>query len=142
MLAHSGQRRAAALLAPLADDADGLRVPIDVADPERRGLARACTGVVKEQQQRMIAYPLARQSIGSGQQRIDLRLLQVSDAGRNTLLDRHHPDLGAPFHVLRTVRADEPGQGMDRAETLVPRGRGAVPHALNVSEEGANHLGR
>src|SRR5271165_6290039 len=137
-----GPERATSLLAPLAHDPDGPRVPVDVADPERCRLTHTRTRVVKEQQQGVIAGSLARRSIGSGKQRIDLRLLQVGDAGSNTLLDRHHPNLGAPFDVLWTVRTDEPGQSVYRAEALVPCGRGALPLALQMSEEGANHLGR
>src|SRR5208283_2435405 len=133
-----GPERATALLAPLAHDPDGPGVPVDVADPERCRLTHTRTGVVKEQQQGVIACSLARRSIGSGQQRIELRLLQVGDAGSDTFLDRHHPNLGAPFDVLWTVRTDEPGQSVYRAEALVPCGRGALPLALQMSEEGAN----
>ena len=134
--------RATTLLAPLAHDPDGPRMPVDVADPERCRLTHTRTRVVKEQQQGVIAYSLARRSIGSGKQRIDLQLLQVGDAGIDALLNRYHPNLGAPFDVLWAVRTDEPGQSVNRAEALVPRGRGALPFALQMSEEGANHLGR
>src|SRR5208283_4190314 len=63
------------------------------------------------------------------------RAFQVGDAGGDALLDRHHPNLGAPFDVLWTVRSDEPGQSMNRAEALVHCGGGALPLALQMSEE-------
>src|SRR6202049_612506 len=90
----------------------------------------------------MIARALAHRLIGSGQQRVDLWLLQIGDAVGDTLLDRHHPDLRAPLDVLWAVRADESSQSVDRAESLVPRGCRALPLALQMSEKGANHLGR
>src|SRR5580698_6803012 len=92
MLDGVGPERATTLLLPLAHDPNRPRVPVDVADPQRCCLTYACTRVVKEQQQDMIAYSLARRLFGRGKQRIDLRLLQVGDAGGDTLLDWHHSD--------------------------------------------------
>jgi hypothetical protein len=59
MLDGIGPERATALLAALAHDPDGPRVPVDVADPERCRLTHTRTRVVKEQQQGMIACSLA-----------------------------------------------------------------------------------
>ena len=54
-----GPERATTLLLPLACYPNRLCVPVDVADPERCRFAHACAGVVKEQQQGMIACTLA-----------------------------------------------------------------------------------
>src|SRR5688572_6730020 len=91
-----GPKGAPALLVALADDPNRLVVPVDIANAQRYGFTDTCAGVVKEQQQGMVACPLACRLIGGGQQGIDLRLFQIGYAGRDALLDWHHSDLPTP----------------------------------------------
>jgi hypothetical protein len=51
-------KRTAALLVSFTRDPNGLGMPVDIADPEGSCFADASTGVVKEQQQRVVAPSL------------------------------------------------------------------------------------
>ena len=111
-------------------------------DPDLGRFIGPGPGVVQEQQQGMVPTALGRRQVRRREQGIHLRLLQVRDQRPRSLLERHRPHLPAPLDQLRRVQADEPGQGMDRGQPLVPGGDPASPLLLQVAQELSHTVGR
>src|ERR1039458_8519722 len=74
--------RAPAYLAALASElyvAEVVGNEVEIADPQRRCFGDASAGVVKEQQERMIAPALLGAAIGSGEHCVHLRLVHIGE---------------------------------------------------------------
>jgi hypothetical protein len=111
-----GARRRSCLAA-LADEphrTGTVRSRIEIADGDGRSLARARACVVEEQQDPVITPALLSCAIRRGEERVDLRLVQVAQAGPVIAFERHGANLTAPGNQLRAPLADERRDGMDR----------------------------
>ncbi|MNF59330.1 hypothetical protein D3C84_409160 [compost metagenome] len=93
---------------------------------ELRGLSGAGSGVVQEQQQRMVTDSLRRLHIRCSQECVHLWLLQVRDLRAGKLPERNRENAPRPFQVFRAVLADEAGKRVQRCQTLVDGPRGEV----------------
>ena len=76
---QSGQRRILRPLPLQLHVAELVGTQVQVADQQRRGFGDASTGVVKEQQERMIAPALLGAAVGSGEDGIHLRLVHIGE---------------------------------------------------------------
>ena len=103
-------------------------------------LARA--GVVQEQQHCVVATALLGAPVRAGQQRVDLRLVEVRHGCVSSLLVRDTADLCTPCNMLRAVLPDEARQSMDGGKALIARGDAAAARGLDVTEELPHQLRR
>jgi hypothetical protein len=74
----------------------------------------------------MISAALSGCQVWRGEQGIHLRLLKVCDQRFWSLLERHSPNLSAPFDHFGSMQADEPSQGVDGGQSLVAGGNCAL----------------
>ena len=67
------------------------------------------------------AKPRVSRAIWSGQERVDLRLVEITQARSVIAFERHRPDLAAPGNSFWTTLCDEGCEGVDRCQTLIAR---------------------
>ena len=114
-VAHEGEQRvdgcwperAPAYLAALASELYVAKVvgnEVEIADPQRRCFGDASAGVVKEQQERMIAPALPCATVGSGEDGIYLGLVHIGEFVPREPLERNGPYLAAPSDMPSCVR--------------------------------------
>ena len=108
---------------------------VDIGDGQLRRLARPRTGVVKEEQQRVVVAPLLGVAIRGIEQGVHLRLFQIWHHGLDGLLEGNATDISAPGDMLGTVRGDEAGQSADGGQALIARGRRAMTHLLDMTQK-------
>ena len=132
-------------LASFADEPHGTRpigTEVQVSDRDRRGLARASPGVVEEQEKSVIAAPLLSRPIRRRQERVDLRLIEITQCPTVIPFERHGPDLAAPRNQLRAPLADKGPERVDRCQPLIARPHAAPAIFLDMIEELSNNVGR
>ena len=91
---------------------------------------------------RMIPPSLRCGHVRSREHGIHLRFLEVRDQWLRGFLERNRSHLSAPLDQLWCVQANEPGQGVDRGQPLIPRGDSASPLLLQFTQELTHTVGR
>ena len=137
--------RAPAYLAALASElyvAEVVGNEVESADPQRRCFGDASAGVVKEQQERMIAPALLGAAIGSGEHCVHLRLVHIGEFVAGEPLERNGAYLAAPGDMFRAAFGDESCHRVDGGEPLVAGANGASSALFKMIEEAAQHLAR
>ncbi len=109
-LGGAGPQRAGADLAALAVEAHGAGVgsKIDHGDPG--GLGGARTGVVEEQQQRVVAPALGTGPVGNAEHGVDFVLVEVCHGRRRGTARRNGLDGRRVLDEFRSLPGDEPVQ--------------------------------
>src|ERR1700721_1831563 len=99
-----GPQRATSLLVPLAMNQHRRRITaryraqVKIADPNMRYFIGSGTGVVKENQYRMVPTALFTGQTWRGQQRVHLFLLEVAERMARSLFALNRPNLSTPLH--------------------------------------------
>ena len=152
-VAHEGEQRvdgrrperAPAYLATLASElhvAELVGTQVQIADQQRRGFGDASAGVVKEQQERMIAPALPGAAVGSGEDGIHLGLVHIGEFVPRESLEGNGSYLAAPSDMFRAAFGDESCHRVNCSETLVAGADGASSALFEMIEEAAQHLAR
>jgi hypothetical protein len=137
--------RAPAYLAALASElyvAEVVGNEVEVADPQRRCFGHASAGVVKEQQERMIAPALPGATVGSGEDGIHLGLVHIGEFVSSKPLERNGPYLAAPCDMFRAAFGDEARHRMNGGEPLVACANRTSSVLFEMIEEAAQKLVR
>ena len=141
-------QRAPAGLVPFAPNQDRGRIAVrylgqrQVADLDLGRFVGPSAGIVQEQEQCMIPTALSGRHVRRCEHGIHLRLFQVRDQRFRGLLERYRPHLSAPFDQLRSVQPDEPGQRVNRGQTLIASGNSASAILFQVAQELSYAVGR
>src|SRR5882724_8806969 len=133
--------RTRSYLPALAQDLNGVGMPVKVLNRKLRRLAHARTRVIKKQYKGMVAFALRARTVRSIEKRLDLFAIQTGDGRYHSLLEGDHANLGAPLKVFRSVLTDEAGKGMDGAQALVARARCAAALTFDVLQKDPDTLG-
>jgi hypothetical protein len=86
---------------------------IEVPHGKRCDFGRAGTGVIEEEEDRVVAETLPRGAIRCVEERIHLGLFEVAHHLAHRLLEGNPADLAAPREMLRAAFADVTGKRMD-----------------------------
>jgi hypothetical protein len=105
---------------------------VQILDSKRRSLRNASPGIVKEQQEGMIAQALLRPPVRGRQQSVHLRLVKIGEFIPGKSLERDGAYFATPSNVFRTAFSDESSHRMDCCEPLVPRANGALAHPFKM----------
>lgn len=108
----------------------------------RRYLPNFHPDLIEEQQERIVSLALRTAAIGSGQEGVHLRPVQISDHRSSCPFEGHGADLSGPGDVLRTVFRKEAGQGVNGRKTLVASSDGTVTGALKMGQKLPHDLSR
>ena len=92
---------------------------IQVADRHADGFARPGTGVVQEEQYRVVAEALTGAEVRGVEQRVHLMFLEIAHAFVWRLLERNAADFTAPREVLGAPGADEARERVERGQSLI-----------------------
>jgi hypothetical protein len=106
-----------------------------IADADVCCFIGAGSGIVQEQQERVVATPLRGATVGCREQGIHLRLVEVGNWSLSGSFEGNRPKLSAPFDTLGTTLADEMGQHMDHGQSLVARRHAAAARLLQALKE-------
>jgi hypothetical protein len=90
----------------------------------------------------MITHPLFRATIGSSQESVHLRLIQVRQFVPSEPLERERPYLSTPCDVFGTALTDKASHCMDCGEPLVACADGASAVLFQVIEETTQNVAR
>jgi hypothetical protein len=86
---------------------------IEVADGQRRDFGRAGTGVIEEEEDRVVAETLPGRTVGCVEYRIHLGFFEVAHGLAHCLLEGNPTDLAAPREMFRAAFADVAGKRVD-----------------------------
>src|SRR5438128_6527506 len=115
---------------------------VQIVDQQLGGFIGTATGVVKEQQQGIVAAALRGLTIGAGQQCVHLWFFQIRNNRLRRLLERDCTKLTTPLNVFRTVFSDESRQSMDSSESLVSRRDSTFARLFQMEQEETDKIGR
>lgn len=90
----------------------------------------------------MITHPLFRAAIGSSQDSVHLRLIQVRQFVPGEPLERQRAYLCTPCDVFGAALTDKASHRMDCGEPLVARADGASTVLFQVIEETTQNIAR
>ena len=125
-----GPERADSGFASLPVQADGRRPgEVEVGDSCVRSLAGPGSGVVQEQEQRVVALPLGVAAVGRFEQGFDLRLVQVGRDRDPDSTERDPPDPCGLLDQFRCLAPDEAEQRVEGGKALVAS-RWRIPASL------------
>jgi len=108
--------------------------------PDR--FARPGTGVVQEEQYRVIAEALPGAEVRGVEQRIHLMFFEITHAFVWRLLERDAADLIAPREVLGAAAADEAPERVERGQSLIASRDAAGASLFEMAEKLANAIRR
>ncbi len=118
------------------------RSDLQIAHPQLGGLRHPCTGVVEEEQKRVLAPAPPGLAVGRCQHRLHLRPGQPSNRRRHRSLRRDSPDVTAPFDMSRIAAADEARERAYGRQSLIAGPGRATSIRLEMSEELQHPSGR
>ncbi len=94
----------------------------EVTDGDARGFGGSCTGVVEEQEQRVVAASLGPPAIRRGQQRVDLVLVEIRHDGCRRATVGNRPDLHGLLDEFGHLSTDETEERVNGCQALVASG--------------------
>jgi len=112
-----------------------------IADADVGGFIGAGSGIVQEQQKRVVATPLRGATVGGREQGIHLRFVEVGDRSLSGSFEGDGPNLSAPFDTLGTMLPDEMSQPMDHRQSLVAGCHAAAARLLQALKERSHAVG-
>ena len=139
---QSGHRRILRPLPLQLHVAELVGTQVQIADQQRRGFGDASAGVVKEQQERMIAPPLLGAAVGSREDSIHLWLVHIGEFVPCESLEWDGAYLAAPGDMFGAAFGDEARHRVNGRETLVAGADGASSALFEMIEEATQHVAR
>src|SRR5215472_3320619 len=128
-------------LASLSQNSNGGRgSQIQVSYGEVSGFTGTGTGVVKEEEQRVISLALGSATIRECQESVHFIFFEIRQGGRDGLTPRHRFDLGSEVNQLRNTLADEMEERTNGGETLVDGRQRTAAFLLEVGQKVPDRL--
>jgi hypothetical protein len=134
--------RAKPNLATLSQDPnEGRRSKIQGSYGQVGGFIGTSTGVIEEEEQRVIPLTLGTATVRRCEESVHLLSLEIRYRRRKSLTQRHSLDLGSQVNKFGNTPAYEVEQGVNRGETLVSCRQGTAAFLLQVGQEVTYNLG-